>query len=75
MTAAKQTAMLRWSDDGGSTWSQEQWNGIGLVGEYSNRCRWTQLGTARDRIFEIVVTDPINAVIVSAELVASSAAY
>lgn len=64
-------AMLRWSNDGGSTWSNEHWAGIGKVGKYQNRIIWRRLGTARDRIYEVVVTDPIKAVIVSANLKAS----
>jgi len=64
-------AMLRWSDDGGSTWSKEHWTTIGAIGRYQNRAIWRRLGTARDRVFEVVVTDPIKAVIVSANLKAS----
>jgi len=64
-------AMLRWSNDGGSTWSNEHWVNIGKIGKYKNRAIWRRLGTARDRIFEVVVTDPIKAVIVSANLKAS----
>jgi len=64
-------AMLRWSNDGGSTWSNEYWSQIGQVGRYKNRIIWRRLGLARDRIFEVVVTDPINAVIISANLKAS----
>ena len=65
-------AMLRWSNDGGSTWSNEYWVGIGKVGRYYNRAIWRRLGWSRDRIFEVVVTDPVKAVIVSANLKASS---
>jgi dihydroxyacetone kinase DhaKLM complex PTS-EIIA-like component DhaM len=65
-------AMLRWSNDGGSTWSNEYWVGIGKVGRYNNRAIWRRLGWSRDRIFEVVVTDPVKAVIVSANLKASS---
>lgn len=61
-------AMLRWSSDGGSTWSNEHWTSIGLIGKYQNRAIWRRLGTARDRIFEVVVTDPVKCVIVSANL-------
>ena len=64
-------AMLRWSDDGGSTWSKEHWVTIGQTGKYQNRAIWRRLGTARDRVFEVVVTDPVKAVIVSANLKAS----
>ena len=64
-------AMLRWSDDGGSTWSNEHWVTIGQTGKYKNRAIWRRLGQARDRVFEVVVTDPVKAVIVSASLKAS----
>jgi hypothetical protein len=61
-------AMLRWSSDGGSTWSNEHWTGVGQIGKYKNRAIWRRLGTARDRIFEVSVTDPVNFVIISANL-------
>lgn len=64
-------AMLRWSNDGGSTWSYEHWTSIGKVGQYNNRAIWRRLGWSRDRVFEVVVTDPINAVIISANLKAT----
>ena len=64
-------AMLRWSNDGGSTWSREYWVTIGQEGKYKNRAIWRRMGTARDRVYEVVVTDPVNAVIVSANLKAS----
>lgn len=68
-------AMLRWSDDGGSTFGNEHWKSIGLMGQYKNRIIWRRLGQARDRIYEVVVTDPIKAVIVSADLIAEVGAH
>jgi hypothetical protein len=65
-------AMLRWSNDGGSTWSREYWVTIGQQGKYKNRAIWRRLGMARDRVFEVSVTDPVNAVIVSANLKATA---
>ena len=65
-------AMLRWSNDGGSTWSNEHWSQIGQVGKYKNRIIWRRLGWARDRIYEVVVTDPVFACIISANLKASA---
>ena len=65
-------AMCRWSDDGGSTWSNEHWASIGVQGAYKNRAIWRRLGQSRDRIFEVVVTDPINAVITAANLKADA---
>jgi len=61
-------AMLRWSNDGGSTWSNEHWSKIGQQGKYKNRAIWRRLGMARDRIFEVSFTDPVKCVIVSANL-------
>jgi hypothetical protein len=69
---ANPQAMLRWSNDGGSTWSNEHWTSIGVQGAYKNRAIWRRLGMARDRIFEVVVTDPIKAVIVAANLKAEA---
>jgi hypothetical protein len=68
VTTDNPQAMLRWSNDGGSTWSNEHWTGVGQLGRYKNRAIWRRLGTARDRIFEVVVTDPVNFVIISANL-------
>lgn len=66
-------AMLRWSNDGGSTWSSEHWCSIGKIGAFKNRAIWRRLGWSRDRVFEVSVSDPINAVIISANLKASGA--
>jgi hypothetical protein len=71
VVGADPQAMLRWSNDGGSTWSNEHWTTIGQIGKYKNRAIWRRLGWSRDRVFEVVVTDPINAVIISANLKAS----
>lgn len=65
-------AMLRWSNDGGSTWSNEYWTGIGKQGKYQNRAIWRRLGWSRDKIFEVSVSDPVKAVIVSANLKAEA---
>ena len=72
VVGADPQAMLRWSNDGGSTWSNEYWTSIGLIGRYKNRAIWRRLGMARDRVFEVVVSDPINAVIISANLKGSA---
>ena len=61
-------AMLRWSNDGGSTWSNEHWTTIGRVGRYQNRAIWRRLGWSRDRIFEVSMSDPVRTVIISANL-------
>ena len=65
-------AMMRLSNDGGNTYGIERWNDIGKAGKYRDRVIWRRLGYARDRVFEVVVTDPVKAVIVSANLVANA---
>jgi hypothetical protein len=72
ITTTNPKAMLRWSNDGGSTWSKEYWVSIGQLGRFKNRAIWRRLGMARDRVFEVAVSDPVNAVIVSANLKSSS---
>jgi hypothetical protein len=59
-------AMLRWSNDGGYTWSNEHWASMGKQGEYGKRVIWRRLGSSRDRVFELVITDPVKCVIVDA---------
>lgn len=66
--------MLRWSDDGGHTWSNEHWVKLGKIGQYGRRAIWRRLGMTmklRDRVYEISGTDPVKIVIMGAELLAS----
>jgi hypothetical protein len=63
--------MLRWSDDGGHTWSNEHWMSIGKIGAYATRAIRRRLGMTdklRDRVYEISGTDPVKIAIVGAEL-------
>ena len=63
--------MLRWSDDGGHTWSNEHWKYMGAVGQYYYRTLWRRLGMTvklRDRVYEVSGTDPIKIAIMGAEL-------
>lgn len=63
--------MLRWSDDGGHTWSNEHWAGIGKIGEYYKRVFFRRLGMTlklRDRVYELSGTDPVKIAIMGAEL-------
>lgn len=59
-------AMLQWSDDGGHTWSNEYWVPIGKVGEYKTRAKWRRLGRSRDRVFRLMIVDPVKVVIIGA---------
>jgi hypothetical protein len=66
--------MLRWSDDGGHTYSNEHWSPIGRIGAYGHRTFWRRLGMTlklRDRVYELSGTDPVKISIVGAELLLS----
>lgn len=66
--------MLRWSDDGGHTWSNEHWASMGRIGEYYRRVFWRRLGMTlklRDRVYEISGTEPVKIIIMGAELIMS----
>lgn len=66
--------MLRWSDDGGHTWSNEHWKSMGQIGQTGYRTIWRRLGMTlklRDRVYEISGTDPVKIAIMGAELHAS----
>lgn len=62
---------LRWSDDGGHTWSNYYPVSAGTLGQYKTRCMWRRLGRARDRIYEISCTDPVPWRIVDSYLIAT----
>lgn len=66
--------MLRWSDDGGHTWSSEHWVSIGKIGEFYRRAIWRRLGMTmkiRDRVYEVSGTDPVKIAVMGAELLVS----
>jgi hypothetical protein len=66
--------MLRFSDDGGHTWSHEHWKSMGKIGEYYKRVIWRRLGMTvklRDRVYELSGTDPVKITIMGAELILS----
>lgn len=67
--------MLRWSDDGGHTWSNDHWRSMGLTGQYGRRVIWRRLGMTlklRDRVYEVSGTDQVKIAIMGAELIVSA---
>lgn len=50
---------MRYSDDGGITWSNIKAGIMPKTGKYKGRVIWRQLGSGRDRVFEISGSDPI----------------
>ena len=61
-------AMLRYSDDGGHIWSNEIWRSVGKIGKYKWRAVWDRLGSARNRVYELTVSDPVQWVVIGANL-------
>lgn len=64
---------LRWSDDGGNSWSNEHLQAWGVTGATANRVRWRRLGSTRDstgldRTFEISSSDPVRAALIDASM-------
>jgi hypothetical protein len=62
--------MLQYSDDGGHTWSSERWTSIGKVGEYKSRASWRSLGRARERVYRVRISDPVNVTIMGGRVIA-----
>ena len=64
--------MMSYSNDGGHTWSNEAWTSLGQsiggIGEFNKRVKWNRLGSARDRVYKVAVSDPVNVVMIEAEL-------
>lgn len=64
---------LRYSDDGGQTWSFELYQPIGKQGETKRRAVFRNLGQSRNRIFEIEVADPVPVTVIAAYAVVTVA--
>lgn len=57
---------LRFSNDGGRTWSDHLIRSIGQIGETMARVRFDKLGVARNRVFEISLSDAVNLTVLGA---------
>lgn len=51
--------LLSWSDDAGSTWSNQHEASLGAIGRYANRAIWRRLGASRDRVFRVETSEPV----------------
>lgn len=67
--------MLRVSKDGARTWGIERHCEAGRQGEYILRTTWEQLGSGRDIVFEVAVSDPIPWRLAGADLDVTRCAY
>jgi hypothetical protein len=52
--------MLRFSDDGGHTWSDIKTASVGAAGQYGGRAMFRRLGAGRNRTWELSMTDPVK---------------
>jgi hypothetical protein len=59
---------MRYSDDGGHTWTALDYRTTGALGAYKQDVMWQRLGSARDRVFEISSTAAIRHVWTNAYL-------
>ena len=71
-TAAEATeraaqAMIRWSDDG-KNWGPAYQRALGRIGECSERVAMNQsLGRAKNRVYEVAISDPVRRRFIGAE--------
>ena len=61
-------AMLQWSDDSGHSWSNEHYTSIGPIGATKRRVIWRRLGEARDRVYRVMISDPVKVTLLGAEI-------
>lgn len=52
------TVHLKCSDDGGNTWWSAGARSLGKMGHFDMPMIWDRLGPSRNRVFELVMTDP-----------------
>lgn len=57
---------LRYSSDGGYSWTSYLEANTGKSGDYKKRVCWRRLGSAYDRTWEITISDPIEVIILNA---------
>lgn len=61
-------AILQWSDDGGHSWSNERWADIGKLGVRNTRVIWRRLGSSRDRVYRVRISDPVKVTLIGADV-------
>lgn len=60
LAGADAKLMLRYSNDGGKVWSNWRYLTLGEIGRYQARARATMLGSAKDRVWNIRVSDAVQ---------------
>jgi hypothetical protein len=66
---------LSWSDDGGRSFGNEIVRSLGGIGEYQTRVKFDRLGSARNRVFRLSMSDPVRTAIMAVEIDATPMAF
>lgn len=66
-------ATLKVSDDGGETFRTLPTRSLGEIGKYKTRAQWWNLGSARERVCKIEITDPVPLYITDTQIEADGA--
>jgi hypothetical protein len=53
------TVMLRYSNDGGASWGSWMYRSLGATGDRTLQVKWERTGSARDRVWQVRVTDAV----------------
>lgn len=56
---ANPVATLMISDDGGRTYRTKPTRSLGAIGRHTTRVKWENLGTARERVYRMQISDPV----------------
>jgi hypothetical protein len=60
--------LLSMSNDGGREWVALPTKSLGAEGERQTRVRWHGLGSSRERVYKMSVTDPVKVVVTDTQL-------
>jgi hypothetical protein len=56
------------SNDGGQTWKNPIYASLGRTGQYRHRARFQRLGTSRNRVFKVVISEAVKVQMIGALL-------
>lgn len=56
------------SDDGGRTFGNERWRSLGAMGNYQTRVTFNRLGSSRQRVYRLQMSDPVRCTLIAMDL-------
>lgn len=68
-------ATLKVSDDGGKTFRAFPTRSLGAIGKYKTRAQWWNLGSSRERVYKVEVTDPVPLYVADTQIEADGARF